>query len=145
MGLKRRLRVVVNIFRRPGQTRTFSSPGSSMGSPSSVGDGAFGAADGDLGGAEGLYLAVVADRTGDDFDARHGVFEQGTAVHDGDVKEAVAYRGRGGDESVVAVLRGVAAHDEEGAVGHDGVVGDDLVGVGVVLDKFVDGAGDVRG
>ena len=57
-----------------------------------VGDGAFGAADGDLGGAEGLDFAVVADGARDDFDARHGVFEQCATVHDGDIEAAGAIK-----------------------------------------------------
>ncbi len=102
-----------------------------------------GAAHGETRCAECAYLAVIADETCKHLDTGPGILDYVAVVHDCDVEAAVADRGGGSYEGIVAVLGGVAYRHEKCALGDDAVAGDDLIGAGVIFYEFVDRTGYV--
>ena len=93
--------------------------------------------------AHGLYEHVAVETPGEKLYACESAGQRIADVYDGYVEQSVAYRGTGCDESVVAVLRGIAYGHDKCLYPHGPIAGADLVDGRGVRQIFLHGAPDV--
>lgn len=97
-----------------------------------------------MAGAHRLHQRVAAYESGHKVQTELGLLELVAGAHYRDVEHAVAYARIRRYEGVVAVLRGVAAHHQEGVACELPAVNLDGIALRVVIHKLVDGALKIR-
>ena len=97
-----------------------------------------------MAGAHCLHQRVAAYESGHKVQAQLGLLELVAGAHYRDVEHAVAYARVRRYERVVAVLRGVAAHHQEGVACELPAVNLNGIALRVVIHKLVDGALKIR-